>query len=64
MPVPPPLVMLITASLSALIAFRYCRNTAGSAVGLPSLGSLACRWMTAAPASTAATDCATTSSTV
>ena len=63
-PVPPPLVMLTTASVSALIALRYSRKTAGSAVGLPSFGSRACRWMTAAPAWAAATDCATTSSTV
>src|SRR5215467_1267820 len=63
-PVPPPLVMLVTTSVSDLIALRYSRKTAGSAVGLPSFGSRACRWMTAAPASAAATDCATTSSTV
>src|SRR6266581_7967452 len=63
-PVPPPLVILITASVSDLIALRYSRKTAGSAVGLPSFGSRACRWITAAPAWTAATDWATTSSTV
>src|SRR6266487_2155745 len=34
-PVPPPLVMLMTASVSDLIALRYSRKTAGSAVGLP-----------------------------
>ena len=63
-PVPPPLVMLTTASVFALMGLRYSENTAGSGVGRPSRGSRACRWMTAAPASTAATDSATTSSTV
>src|SRR5262245_24955006 len=64
MPVPPPLVIDTTASVECLIPLRYCRNTAGSAVGRPSLASRACRWMIAAPASTAAADWMTTSSTV
>src|SRR5512132_2811749 len=47
---PQPVVMLITASVSALIAGRNCMNTLGSGVGRPSFGSRACRWMIAAPA--------------
>src|SRR5262245_37957680 len=56
--------MLTIASVAALIGFRYSRNTFGSAVGRPSCGSRACRWMTEAPASTAAMESLTTSSTV
>src|SRR3954452_14338386 len=50
---PPPVVMLITASVFCLIRGRNCMNTAGSGVGEPSCGLRACRWMMAAPASAA-----------
>jgi hypothetical protein len=50
---PPPVVMLITASVLCLITGRNCMNTAGSGVGEPSFGLRACRWMIAAPASAA-----------
>jgi hypothetical protein len=53
---PPPVVMLITASVPSLIAGRNSMNTLGSGVGRPSLGSRACRWMIAAPALAAAID--------
>ena len=57
MPRPPPVVMLITASVDCLMTGRNCMKTSGSGVGLPSIGSRACRWMMAAPASAAAMDC-------
>ncbi len=57
MPRPPPVVMLITASVDCLITGRNCMKTAGSGVGRPSFGSRACRWMMEAPASAAAMDC-------
>src|SRR5580698_2364482 len=50
---PPPVVMLITASVLCLMVGRNCMNTAGSGVGEPSTGLRACRWMMAAPASAA-----------
>src|SRR5471032_2089018 len=50
----PPLVILITASVSALIRGRNCWNTAGSCVGRPSMGSRACRCRIAAPSLAAA----------
>ena len=50
---PPPVVMLITASVACLIRGRNCMNTAGSGVGRPSSGSRACRCRIAAPASAA-----------
>jgi hypothetical protein len=53
MPWPPPVVMLSTASLLCLMRGRNCMKTAGSGVGFPSLGSRACKWMMAAPASAA-----------
>ena len=46
----PPVVMLITTSLAALILGRKRLNIAGSCVGRPSSGMRACRWTTAAPA--------------
>lgn len=55
--VEPPLVMLMTASVFALIRGRNSANAAGSAVGRPSRGSLACRWRIAAPASAASMAC-------
>ncbi len=56
MPRPPPVVMLITASVDCFTTGRNCMNTAGSGVGRPSFGSRACRWMMEAPASAAAMD--------
>jgi hypothetical protein len=53
---PPPVVMLMTASVACLIAGRNSRNTSGSGVGRPSFGSRAWRWMIAAPAFAAAID--------
>src|SRR5215510_15983938 len=53
---PPPVVMLITASVASLIGGRNSMNTFGSGVGRPSFGSRACRWMIAAPAFAAAID--------
>ena len=53
---PPPVVMLITASVACLIRGRNCMKTAGSGVGEPSMGLRACRWMIAAPASAASID--------
>ncbi len=50
---PPPVVMLMTASVLCLITGRKFMNTAGSGVGDPSTGLRACRWMIAAPASAA-----------
>src|SRR5467141_4822458 len=49
----PPVVRLITTSHAALIFGRNRRNIFGSWVGLPSLGSRACRCTIAAPASAA-----------
>src|SRR5690242_308506 len=54
----PPVVMLITASVAALIWGRNWPKTSGSAVGLPVSGSRAWRWRIAAPASAAAIACA------
>jgi len=54
MPSPPPVVMFTTASVLCLMRGRNCMNTSGSGVGRPSIGSRACRWMMAAPASAAA----------
>ena len=48
-PVAPPVVIEITASLSSLMPEQYSRKTPGSEMGLPSSGSRAWRWMTAAP---------------
>src|SRR5665213_1862789 len=59
---PPPVVMLMTASQACLMRGRNCMNTAGSGVGLPSLGSRAWRWRIAAPASAAPIACAAISS--
>src|SRR5580704_7449879 len=55
MPVPPPVVMLMMASLRSLMPRAYWANNAGSAEGLPSSGFRACTWSTAAPACAAAT---------
>src|SRR3970040_1504075 len=57
---PPPVVMLITASVLSLMTGRNSMNTLGSGVGRPSLGSRACRWMIAAPAFAAAIDSSAT----
>ncbi|SOZ34160.1 conserved protein of unknown function [Cupriavidus neocaledonicus] len=46
----PPVVILITASVSARILARNGRNSSGSCDGRPSLGSRACRCRMAAPA--------------
>ena len=46
----PPVVMLITASVAALIFDRNGRNSSGSCDGRPSLGSRAWRCRMAAPA--------------
>ena len=54
MPSEPPVVMLMTASQLCLMRGRNCMKTPGSGVGLPFLGSRACRWMIEAPASAAA----------
>jgi hypothetical protein len=53
----PPVVMLITASVDCLMRGRNCMKTAGSGVGLPSLGSRACKCRMAAPASAAPIAC-------
>jgi hypothetical protein len=50
---PPPVVMLITASQPALMRGRNSWNSAGDGDGRPSIGSRACRWTMAAPASAA-----------
>src|SRR5262245_8687628 len=47
----PPVVMLITTLHAALIFLRKGSNAAGLWSGLPFLGSRACRWTIAAPAS-------------
>src|SRR5579859_5496913 len=62
MPVPPPVEMLITTSLRCLMPDAYSAKIFGSADGLPSFGSRACRCRIAAPASAAATPCSTMSS--
>src|SRR2546423_1343064 len=62
MPVPPPVEMLITTSLRCLMPDAYSAKIFGSADGLPSFGSRACRCRTAAPAPAAATPWSTTSS--
>src|SRR5215470_10111769 len=56
--------MLMITSLRCLMPLAYSANTAGSAVGLPSFGSRACRCRTAAPASAAPTPWSTTCSIV
>ena len=53
----PPVVMLMTASVSAAIAGTNWSNTAGSGVGLPSAGLRAWRCRTAAPARAASIAC-------
>src|SRR5690606_806159 len=59
---PPPVVMLMTASDACLMRGRNCMKTSGSGVGSPVLGSRACSWMIAAPASAAAMLCSAISS--
>ncbi|KAG1433190.1 hypothetical protein G6F56_014637 [Rhizopus delemar] len=55
----PPVVMLMTTSLAALMRGRNCAYSAGSCVGRPVWGSRACRCTIAAPASAASSaDCA------
>ncbi len=61
-PCPPPVVMLTMAELERRMIGRNCMNTAGSGVGRPSAGFLACKCRTAAPASAAAIDCSAISS--
>ena len=46
---PPPVVMLITASVACLIRGRNCMNTSGSGVGAAVCGSRACRCRIDAP---------------
>ena len=54
---PPPVVMLMIASVLCLIRGRKSMNTDGSPVGLPSPGSRAWRCRIAAPASAAPIAC-------
>ena len=49
----PPVVMLQTTLLPALIRLRICIQVGMSPVGMPSLSRRACRWTIAAPASAA-----------
>ncbi|MDT4839162.1 hypothetical protein FQZ97_729450 [compost metagenome] len=60
----PPVVMLITASVAALIFERKGRNRSGSCDGRPSFGSRACRCRIAAPARAASMDACAISSAV
>src|SRR5215211_2615329 len=53
MPCPPPVVILMTASVRSLISGRKFMNIAGSGVGRPFSGLRACKWRIAAPASAA-----------
>src|SRR6266853_4850226 len=53
MPMPPPVVMLITQLERCLITLRKGANASGDWSGRPSLGLRACRWTMAAPASAA-----------
>src|ERR1700680_1011114 len=55
---PPPVVMLRTASHCCLRQVRNCKYTSGSRVGLPSIGSRACKCTMGAPALAAASACA------
>jgi hypothetical protein len=50
MVMPPPVVMVMTAFVAALIAGRNCMQTAGSPLGSPVLGSRAWKCNMAAPA--------------
>src|ERR671931_118155 len=52
----PPVVKLITTSLSDLILRAKCRKSSGSCVGRPSFGSRACRCTIAAPERAASID--------
>src|SRR4051812_34220253 len=56
-PRPPPVVMLITASVPSWIVGRKRPKTSGSGVGRPVSGWRACRCRIAAPASAAPTAC-------
>ena len=58
---PPPVVMLMTASVRSAMPGRNSQNTSGSGVGLPVRGSRAWRWMIDAPASAAPSDASTIS---
>ena len=53
MPMPPPVVMLMTQLERCLITLRNGANASGDWSGRPSLGLRACRCTTAAPASAA-----------